>query len=558
MLNKSLFDGILGRFPNAIALCVFGAILLSDLLAVWAIQQRANDDELRALDLAAYMKSSAVERYVQSEARRLRKGSRFLAANAPVTKPVFDRFVDSQRAQNAKTGQSGLGWAPVETAQAPGENFENIRAAYFRSPEGAQGNQMLRSSDLSSSQVFSGSAAAKAAMNEAITSGGAPVFVVDGSPAIVQAEAKGPANLHRLRLIMPVFAVDDRDGRPSGFLFSEFSEEAQRDIIAASLDSEDFELTGGIRAGLYMGTPSAGVLVSGVPILGEEAQQARRGFTIGGQSMTLVVSAAHGAGLSNLSWIALLSGIVIAFLMALLVRLLALRAIEYERNLALSQDYSAIRKTLSRELNHRVKNTLANIASIIALTRRRASDIDEFADGLDGRIRALSATHDLLTNNDWELVSIGDVIEAELSTYLAHSHDFEPSREQVSLSGPPVKLAPKDALTLGMALHELMSNAAKYGALSTAEGRVLIAWSMISEERLEIRWREEGGPPIEGQPKGKFGVDLIEKITAHELRRPVRLYFNKEGVSCTFELYARAPQEFAIRASTGSEPSSGH
>lgn len=137
--------------------------------------------------------------------------------------------------------------------------------------------------------------------------------------------------------------------------------------------------------------------------------------------------------------------------------MLTWQALEDETSLRWFEEQASIRNSLTRELNHRVKNTLASVLSIIALTRRRATNLGEFAHGLDGRIRALSATHDLLTRSDWGTTPVRAVVEAELLPY-ADASDHE-----VDIAGPDVELAPNDALSLGLAMHELATNAAKYG-----------------------------------------------------------------------------------------------
>jgi two-component sensor histidine kinase len=227
----------------------------------------------------------------------------------------------------------------------------------------------------------------------------------------------------------------------------------------------------------------------------------------------------------------------------LLVRMLTQQAIEDEASLRWFEEQASIRNSLTRELNHRVKNTLANVLSIIALTRRRASSLEEFADGLDGRIRALSATHDLLTQSDWGTTPIRSVIEAELLPYVQHSD------HQVDLQGPQIELAPNDALSLGLATHELATNAAKYGALSRPGGQVAVHWKLVSEALVRLEWQESGGPPVVERRGRGFGTDLIERIVAHELKHEVKLEFRPEGVRCVLTIPVRQPSQFAMRAS---------
>jgi two-component sensor histidine kinase len=224
------------------------------------------------------------------------------------------------------------------------------------------------------------------------------------------------------------------------------------------------------------------------------------------------------------------------------VRMLTQQALEDEASLRWFEEQASIRNSLTRELNHRVKNTLANVLSIIALTRRRATKLDEFVDGLDGRIRALSATHDLLTKSDWGTTPVRAIVEAELLPYA------QDNVHEVDLQGPDIELAPNDALSLGLAMHELATNASKYGSLSTTGGKVAVRWEMVSPSLVRIEWQESGGPPVSPQRGRGFGTDLIERIVAHELKNPVELEFKPEGVRCMLTVPVRRPTEFSIRA----------
>jgi two-component sensor histidine kinase len=227
----------------------------------------------------------------------------------------------------------------------------------------------------------------------------------------------------------------------------------------------------------------------------------------------------------------------------LLVRMLTQQALEDEASLHWLEEQASIRNSLTRELNHRVKNTLANVLSIIALTRRRATNLDEFVEGLDGRIRALSATHDLLTQSDWGTTLIRSVVDAELAPYV------QTRDHHVTIAGPDVALAPNDALSLGLAIHELATNAAKYGALTRAGGEVSVEWNLMAPNLVRLQWQERGGPPVKAERGRGFGTDLIEKIVANELDNPVRLEFDEQGVTCTMTIPVRQPTAFAMRAS---------
>jgi two-component sensor histidine kinase len=116
------------------------------------------------------------------------------------------------------------------------------------------------------------------------------------------------------------------------------------------------------------------------------------------------------------------------------------------------------------------------------------------------------------------------------------------------MSGPDISLAPNDALSLGLAIHELATNAAKYGALSNGEGCIYIDWRLISSEVVEVQWRESGGPPVQQPAKRGFGRDLLEKIVAHELQSKVDLRFDARGVECTLQVPVRRLTSFAFRS----------
>ena len=118
---------------------------------------------------------------------------------------------------------------------------------------------------------------------------------------------------------------------------------------------------------------------------------------------------------------------------------------------------------------------------------------------LSGRIRALSATHDVLTRSEWADTPLRDIVLAELAPYLGEAD------ERISIDGPEIRLTPGDALSFGLAVHELATNAAKYGALSAPEGRVRIEWRMVTPERAEVRWREGDGPPVSPPVRRGFG-----------------------------------------------------
>lgn len=187
-------------------------------------------------------------------------------------------------------------------------------------------------------------------------------------------------------------------------------------------------------------------------------------------------------------------------------------------------------RLLVNELNHRVKNTLATVQSIVSQTMRSATSPAEAGKALEGRLIALARAHDVLTRESW---ASADLVEL-LSEALAPFVEFGEGR--VTLDGPPVRLPPRMALALAMAVQELATNATKYGAFRDAAGRVDVIWKFDrSNARLHLEWRETGGPIVEVPKRRGFGSRMIERALAQELQGEVRLEFKPEGVVCIVE-----------------------
>jgi two-component sensor histidine kinase len=184
-------------------------------------------------------------------------------------------------------------------------------------------------------------------------------------------------------------------------------------------------------------------------------------------------------------------------------------------------------RLLVNELNHRVKNTLATIQAIASQSFQGARSLPEAKDAFTARIIALAQAHDLLTQENWEGAALFDVLDRLRAVHGDHD-GFE-------LDGPAVRLSPRSALSLSMALHELATNAAKYGALSSPSGRVRIAWRIQDgpgAPRLELIWSESGGPTVTPPTRRGFGSRLIERGLAAELSGEARIQFEPTGVIC--------------------------
>jgi two-component sensor histidine kinase len=186
---------------------------------------------------------------------------------------------------------------------------------------------------------------------------------------------------------------------------------------------------------------------------------------------------------------------------------------------------------LVNELNHRVKNTLATVQSIASQTLRNARTPQEAQRSFESRLIALSRAHDVLTREKWQGASLYEVVAQALEPYSDGGED------RLHLSGPHVRLTPRMALALAMAMQELATNAVKYGALSNAQGEIAIGWTVEdgAPAMLHLRWEESGGPPVEAPERRGFGSRLIERSLADELEGQVRIAFAATGVVCTID-----------------------
>ena len=184
-------------------------------------------------------------------------------------------------------------------------------------------------------------------------------------------------------------------------------------------------------------------------------------------------------------------------------------------------------RLLMRELTHRSKNLLAVIQAMARQTARHTGTIERFLEQFGARLQALAASHDLLVQESWYGASLNELVRLQLGHYL--------DRTQVTVEGPPILLKPEAAQGLGLALHELATNAAKYGALSRSAGRVSISWHRLPASDghgIEIVWQEKGGPEVAMPEQRGFGTLVIERNLGRALDAQVDLAFAPGGVIC--------------------------
>jgi two-component sensor histidine kinase len=182
-----------------------------------------------------------------------------------------------------------------------------------------------------------------------------------------------------------------------------------------------------------------------------------------------------------------------------------------------------LQRLLTDELDHRVRNTMATIQSIVVQTLRGAADLASARTAVNARIVSLARAHDLLTGRSWSGADVAEVVKRAMAPFAA---------SQITLEGPSLDLSPKQALALSLALHELATNAAKYGALSRPEGRVELRWE-AQNGQLDLRWRESGGPQVALPSRRGFGSRLLEDGLFRDLEGQTRLEFAADGVRCS-------------------------
>jgi two-component sensor histidine kinase len=187
---------------------------------------------------------------------------------------------------------------------------------------------------------------------------------------------------------------------------------------------------------------------------------------------------------------------------------------------------------LVAELDHRVKNVLATVQAVAAHTMQASSSMEHFVAALDGRIRSMGSTHELLSHRRWQGISLAELVERELAPYTTGSN--------TDIGGPDVMLSAEAGQAMATVLHELVTNAAKHGALSAPSGRVSIRWRLplngSADDRLVLTWEETGGPLVVSRSKSSYGMHVVRELIPYELGGTVGHVLAPEGARCQFEI----------------------
>ncbi len=200
-------------------------------------------------------------------------------------------------------------------------------------------------------------------------------------------------------------------------------------------------------------------------------------------------------------------------------------AVRIQRDITDKKRAEEQQRLLLNELNHRVKNTLAVVQGLSHQTFKRGAVEPELLRAFEGRLGALAAAHNLLMQHTWEPTPIQEATQVAL-------RPFHTSKARISLAGPATLLTPSATVTLTLALHELATNAAKYGALSNENGTVAVRWT-VEADKLDFVWQESGGPPVTRPQQTGFGTRLLERAVASDLAAAVTIDYDPNGVICT-------------------------
>ncbi len=204
----------------------------------------------------------------------------------------------------------------------------------------------------------------------------------------------------------------------------------------------------------------------------------------------------------------------------------------------IADDNSAHRELRAAETGHRLMNTLALVGALVRLSARGATSVEEYRRVLEVRLKALAENQRIIAGAGSGGTSLAEMLRVELDPY------YEQEGDNVDLDGPPITFSAETASMLGLALHELATNAAKYGALSAAGGSVSVTWVIeegLDERRLILNWREQGGPTVAPPERRGLGSIIIERTVVRALRGSVAVDYHPDGVRCRFEVPLGVP-----------------
>ncbi len=544
---KSRFDRWLRDYPRATPIGIFLVALMLVAISAWSVElaserSRRADAEVQAGEIAAAIgrQSASNSAYFQAT------GALFSSAQS-VAPDFFREFVRRLRVDYDLTGVVALGWSevidrsalPELQARMKSEGVENFRVFPEPDPHDRTINAitMLEPRTPPNAQLIGFNMHHEprrvAAMERARRTN-----ALAATDPVHLAIDRGRPGVQGFLVYLPVTEIDG-EGRFKGYVYSairtgDFIRSAVKPSLLTFGRIEIFDETEAGRELIFENGESDGA--PGPPI--------EQRLSVFDQQWTMRFYPHTHHALFPLTLVVISGGVAFSMLLLAYILLVQRRNRDLQDLLEAQAERETERAAFTRELNHRVKNTLANVTSIISLTKRNASDLDSFTASLLERVRALAASHSLLDGAQWGPTDLRALVEAQLS-----SHDLDGKRFHVE--GPNVLISPNDALSIGLALHELMTNAARYGALSTEEGHVDIRWQLAGADLVSVNWQERGGPTVSPPNRRGFGLNLIERALAQELGSPIAIDFPPAGLRCQFVIALRKPRSFRLR--TGKE-----
>lgn len=543
MSPMRVFSDWIDRRDAALPLLVLVAGLLASLAAAVGFWRVAELQDRERFEHATIQTQDAIVGRLDTHVAVLQAGAGlFAASSAGVTRPEFAAFAARLQLRARYPGIQGIGFSRylrpgeaddiVASMRAQGFDDFRIRPAGPR-PE-LHTIVYLEPLDRRNRPVIGydmySNPTRRQAMARARDTGRASM---SGKVELVQEIGQKQAGF---LIYVPVYSGDpavlpatvaERRARLAGFVYAPFRAD---DLLASIFGHTPARR---IDFAIYDGPPVAANLLhrTGDAVAADKAvHHATRALRFGGRDWTVryasrpVLEATSSRMLAPLVFlVGALASTTISWVVWLQVK--ARR--RADASAAARAASEAHLQLLVNELNHRVKNTLATVQSLIWQTLRSTDVNDEVRKRLDARIMALSAAHNVLTRENWESALLRDIADEALAPFRGATAG------RLSVEGPPVRVAPRAALAIAMALHELATNALKYGALSNDAGRVELRWEPVGEDRLRLTWRERGGPPVARPVRKGFGSRLIERGLAHDLGGSVRIDYDPAGVVCT-------------------------
>lgn len=507
----------LTRRPVLFPLLVFALVIIAVIAGAVTTERAERESEQQRLS-STVMEAQRFVRQVETTHSAMLRGSALFLSRVPITQQEFEVLAGSGLHSIDVQVAEGIGWAQANLGATP----RHIASATikFLAPDTARNRLAL------GFEMYA-EVNRHAAIDRAIATG-APA----ATAPIVLAQEGPTGRKQGFLLYTPVL---DQGGTVKGLLYAAYNGERFVTAIASRIAIKPQFLS------IEDVTESPAGQISAIGTRADSQLFKSVSVNFGGRQWRLTAGIESSRVLAQSTrWIVLI-GLIIAGLALMLALQFVNTAVEERRFFEWQTSQLQVRDTLMLELNHRVKNTLANVLSIITLTRRKATDLDSFAESLSGRVRALSATHDILTAQQWSSATLESVVRAELAPYLGRDE------AQAEISGPEIFLAPNTALSLGLAIHELATNAAKYGALSDSRGKVSISWAVDNGETIKLDWQEAGGPAVAQPDRTGFGTNLLRKTVSHELGRDVILDFAPGGLKATLFVPVRPAFAFSLR-----------